>query len=292
MATRNALGKGLGALIEDYDPQEKQEVEIMPMNEINIDDIDVNPYQPRKNFNQETLEELSQSIKKLGVIQPITVRKTDDNKFQLIAGERRLRASSLGGLKTIPAYVRTADDPALLELSLVENIQREDLDAIEVALSYQRLIEECSLTQENMSERVGKKRSTVTNYLRLLKLPPDIQFGIRQKLITMGHARSLINIEAPKDQVKIYQRIIKEGLSVRRTEEIIRDLGKENKPVEKKASPQIPDEYNELKDHLARRFNAGVDLKISPKGAGKIIISFKTNDELERIMEILDKTNA
>ncbi len=292
MASRNALGKGLGALIEDYDSHEKQEVEIMPMNEININDIDVNPYQPRKNFNQETLEELSQSIKKLGVIQPITVRKTDDNKYQLIAGERRLRASSLAGIETIPAYIRTVDDPSLLELSLVENIQREDLDAIEVALSYQRLIDECNLTQENMSERVGKKRSTVTNYLRLLKLPPDIQFGIRQQLISMGHARALINIENPKDQIKTYQRIIKEGLSVRRTEEIIRDIGKENKPVEKKETPRIPEEYNDLKDHLTRRFNAGVDLKINHKGAGKIIISFNSNDDLERIMEILDKTNA
>ncbi len=291
MAQRNALGKGLGALIEDYDSQESQDVQVRPTNEININDIDVNPYQPRKHFDQEALEELSQSIKGLGVIQPITVRQVDKNKFQLIAGERRLRASSLAGLKTIPAYVKTVDDPSLLELSLVENIQREDLDAIEVALSYQRLIDECDLTQESMSERIGKKRSTVTNYLRLLKLPPDIQFGIRQRQISMGHARALINIEHPKDQIKIYQQIIKEGLSVRKTEEVIRNLGKEEKPPEKNPQAGIPEEYNELKNHIAQHFNTGVDLKINNKGAGKIIISFKSNDDLERIMGILDKTN-
>lgn len=222
MAKRNALGRGLGALIDDAG--QEHIVTADAVNEIDIDKIEANPFQPRTAFNEESLEELARSIKELGIIQPITVRNIDDHKFQLTSGERRLRAAQLAGLTKIPAYIRFADDQGMLEMALVENIQREDLDAIEVAISYQRLIEECKLTQESMSDRVGKKRSTISNYLRLLKLPAEIQLGIRDKQISMGHARALVNIENEKTQLDIYYKIIDEGLSVRKTEDIIRDV--------------------------------------------------------------------
>ena len=228
MSKKMALGKGLGALIDDAsDPTrnqdfrtEKQVVSEL-VNEIEVDKIDVNPYQPRTQFDEEALKELADSISKLGVIQPLTVRAVD-GRFQLISGERRLRAAKLAGLKTIPVFIRTADDQGMLEMALVENIQREDLNAIEVAISYQRLIEECNLTQETLSERVGKKRATISNYLRLLKLPAEIQLGISQNLISMGHARALITIEDPKIQLDIYHQTINEGLSVRKVEELVR----------------------------------------------------------------------
>ena len=286
MAKRNALGRGLGALIDDAGMEHI--VTADAVNEIDIDRIEANPFQPRTIFNEESLEELARSIKELGIIQPITVRNLNDHKFQLISGERRLRAAQMAGLKKIPAYIRFADDQGMLEMALVENIQREDLDAIEVAISYQRLIEECKLTQESMSERVGKKRSTISNYLRLLKLPAEIQLGIRDKQITMGHARALVNIDSENTQLKIYYKIIDEGLSVRKTEDIIRDVNtpKSNGNKEK---VRLPEEYEQLKKHLADYFNAAIDFKRNNKGSGKIVIPFKSDEDLERIMGIIDK---
>ena len=213
MARRNALGRGLGALIDDADNRMEHGSSI---NEIPIENIEANPFQPRTKFDETALNELAASIKEIGIIQPITLRKTDDNKYQIIAGERRFRASKIAGLKTVPAYVRVAEDNGMLEMALIENIQREDLDAIEVALSYQRLIEECQLTQETLSDRVGKKRSTIANYLRLLRLPTIIQKGIIDKVITMGHARALVNILNTEDQLSVYNQVLAEELSVRK----------------------------------------------------------------------------
>ncbi len=286
MAKRNALGRGLGALIDDAG--QEHIVTADAVNEIDIDKIEANPFQPRTAFNEESLEELARSIKELGIIQPITVRTIENHKFQLISGERRLRAAQLAGLTKIPAYIRFADDQGMLEMALVENIQREDLDAIEVAISYQRLIEECKLTQESMSDRVGKKRSTISNYLRLLKLPAEIQLGIRDKQISMGHARALVNIENEKTKLDIYYKIIDEGLSVRKTEDIIRDVNtpKTNGTNEK---VRLPEEYEQLKKHLTDHFNASIDFKRNNKGSGKIVIPFKSDEDLERIMGIIDK---
>ena len=272
MAKRNALGKGLGALIEDAGHDNNYQVDAV--NEITLDKIEVNPYQPRTTFDETALNELASSIKEIGVIQPITVRKINENKFQLITGERRFRAAKIAGIHKMPAFIRTADDQAMLEMALVENIQREDLDAIEVAISYQRLIEECDLTQENLSGRVGKKRATISNYLRLLKLPAEIQLGIRDHKISMGHARALINIEDPDQQLQAYYRIVDEGLSVRATEELIRNLNqsqgkKNNSPRAKK---ELPEEYRQLKDHLASHFNTKIDFKRNDNGKGKIVI--------------------
>lgn len=286
MAKRNALGKGLGALIEDAGNDQGHHVD--SVNEIEISKIEVNPYQPRTNFNEEALSELASSIKEIGVIQPITVRKINEEKYQLITGERRFRASKMAGIKKIPAFIRVADDQAMLEMALVENIQREDLDAIEVAISYQRLIEECKLTQENLSGRVGKKRTTISNYLRLLKLPAEIQLGIRDKRISMGHARALINIDDPEKQLKTYYRIIDEGLSVRKTEEVIRQVNEKAKTAKTKNNKaKLPEEYKQLKEHLADRFNTNIDFKRNDNGRGKIIIPFKSDKDLERIMAIL-----
>ena len=286
MAKRNALGRGLGALIDDAGLEHI--VTADAVNEIYIDRIEANPFQPRSVFNEESLEELAQSIKELGIIQPITVRNLDDHKFQLISGERRLRAAQMAGLKKIPAFIRFADDQGMLEMALVENIQREDLDAIEIAISFQRLIEECKLTQESMSERAGKKRSTISNYLRLLKLPAEIQLGIRDKQITMGHARALVNINNEKIQLNIYYKVIDEGLSVRKTEDIIRDVNtpKVNGTKEK---VRLPEEYEQLKKHLAEHFDAAINFNRNNKGSGKIVIPFKSDEDLERIMGIIDK---
>ena len=287
-AKRNALGKGLGALIEDSEKILENDENI---SEINISFIDVNPFQPRTQFDEESLNELSNSIKKLGIIQPITVRKINKRKYQLITGERRLRASKLAGLTQIPAYVRTADDQAMLELSLVENIQREDLNAIEVAISYQRLIEECKLTQEVLSDRVGKKRSTITNYLRLLKLPGEIQLGIRSKYISMGHARALVNIEDTKNQLKIFRKIIEKGLSVHKVEDLVRDLTNSSNGNKLNKSGNNNEEYVQLQEHLSNFFNTQIDFKRNLKGKGKIIIPFKSDEDLERIVGIFDKLN-
>lgn len=285
VAKKNVLGRGLGALIEDAEVKPAASI-----NEIPIDQIGTNPFQPREHFDDDALIELANSIRELGIIQPITVRQIADKQYQLITGERRFRASKMVGLKTIPAYVRKADDQAMLEMALVENIQREDLDAIEVAISYQRLIDECKLTQENLSDRVGKKRSTVSNYLRLLKLPAAIQLGIRNRDVSMGHARALINVEDPSRQLNIYQKIVDSGLSVRQTEELVRG-DKTKKPAKKKEKNTSPEEYAKLKDQLSRYFSSPVDFKRNAYGKGSIIIPFDSDEDLERIIGFLDRLN-
>jgi len=298
MAKRNALGKGLGALIESGEENAESVKELAPevegVNEVPVEFIEANPYQPRSNFDEEALAELAESIQQLGIIQPLTLREIGENKYQIIAGERRWRASKLAGLETVPAFIRTANDQGMLEMALVENIQREDLDSIEVAISYQRLIDECKLTQENLGTRVGKKRATVTNYLRLLKLPAEIQLGIRARKLTMGHARALVNIESEDDQLQIFYQIIEDDLSVRKVEELVKQL-KEPKPesteAENKPSSgkqEIPAEYMELKDQLAEFFKTKIDFKRNNNGSGKIVIPFKTDEELERIIATLD----
>ncbi len=292
MAKRNALGRGLGALIDGADAVRDFGPSI---SEIPVENIEANPFQPRTKFDESALKELSVSIKELGIIQPITLRMVAENKYQIIAGERRFRASKIAGLKTIPAYVRLAEDEGMLEMALVENIQREDLDAIEVALSYQRLIEECKLTQETLSDRVGKKRSTISNYLRLLRLPAVIQKGLIDKSISMGHARAIVNIENTEDQLTVYELILAEELSVRKVEELVRNLSKELEKVEQNkgaSKEKFPEEYGELKSHLSKFFNTKVDFSLSNKGKGKIVIPFSSAKDLERIMGILDKLKS
>ncbi len=288
MVQKNALGRGLGALIEDAN--QGKMAPAAAINEISIDKIGMNPYQPRKNFNEESLQELASSIREIGIIQPITVRKVNGDAYQLITGERRFKAAIIAGMDTIPAYVRVAQDHNMLEMALVENIQREDLDSIEVAISYQRLIEEVSLTQENLSERVGKKRSTISNYLRLLKLPAEIQLGIRDRLISMGHARALVNIPDPNVQLEIYQKIIKDDLSVRKVEELVRRNNNARGPRQttEKHGEQVS-EYGELKEHLSRFFEAEVEFRRNNKGSGRIVIPFASDQDLERILALLDR---
>lgn len=290
MAKKSSLGRGLDALIADNSTTQQTDNSLIK--EIDLSKIETNPYQPRKHFDEDALNELAESIKLLGIIQPITLRKVEgENKYQLISGERRYRASKIAKLETIPAYVRTADDQGMMEMALVENIQREDLDAIEVALSFQQLITECKLTQEILSERVGKKRSTVTNYLRLLKLPPKIQLGIKTRSISMGHAKAIINIEDNDTQLMVFEQILKYNFSVRKTEEVVRELneggGKNNKT--KKTKAKAPKEYKVLETHLSNHFNSKVDFKINDNGKGKIVIDFKSTEDLERIIEIIDK---
>ncbi len=292
MAKRHALGRGLGALIDDSATMGPQTATLI--DEIEISMIETNPWQPRTTFDEEALIELSNSIREVGIIQPLTLRKISENKYQIIAGERRFRASKMAGLTRIPAYIRESDDSNMLELALIENIQREDLDAIEVAVSYQRLIDECSLTQENLGERVGKKRSTVTNYLRLLKLPALIQKAIREREITMGHARAIINVEDPETQIMLFKQIVKYDFSVRKIEEIVRKInneGEEKKPEKTIKIPKFPEEYDELKKHLSKHFESEVDFKMNNKGKGKIVIPFKSEKDLERIIGVLDKLN-
>lgn len=295
MAKKSALGRGLGALIDGANDAPQIIEASSAINEIEISKIVANPYQPRTKFDEEALNELATSIKEIGIIQPITLRKIDDDQYQIIAGERRFRASKLAGLTSIPAFVRTADDEAMLEMALVENIQREDLDAIEIALSYQRLIDECKLTQESLSDRVGKKRSTVTNYLRLLKLPARIQKGIVEKNISMGHARALVNIQDSEMQLMIYDEIIKNEFSVRRVEEIVRNYNENAdsfQPTEKVKSQKFPTEYQDLHSHLSKHFQSKVDFRMDQTGKGKIIIPFASTKDLERILGILDKLDA
>ncbi len=294
MAKKNVLGRGLGALIDGADTYSAKEVS-SSINEIEISKIVANPYQPRTKFDEEALNELAASIKEIGIIQPITLRMIDVDQYQIIAGERRFRASKIAGLTAIPAYIRTADDEGMLEMALIENIQREDLDAIEIALSYQRLIDECKLTQEDLSDRVGKKRSTVTNYLRLLKLPARIQKGIVEKNITMGHARALVNIKDTEMQLMIYDEIIKNEFSVRRVEEIVRNYNEDNnsfQPEEKVKNPKFPNEYADLNNHLSKYFQSNIDFRMDQSGKGKITIPFSSTKDLERILGILDQLDA
>lgn len=292
MAKRHALGRGLGALIDDSNTVSTQTSTLT--DEVEIDMIETNPWQPRTTFDEEALKDLSRSIKEVGIIQPLTLRKISENRYQIIAGERRFRASKMAGLTKVPAYIRESEDSNMLELALIENIQREDLDAIEVAVSYQRLLEECKLTQEDLSERVGKKRSTVTNYLRLLKLPAVIQKAIREHEISMGHARAIINIDDSDTQIMLYKQISKYDFSVRKIEEIVRKINNESEENKAKPAiklPKFPEEYEELKKHLSKHFTSNVDFKMNNKGKGKIVIPFDSEKDLERIIGVLDKLN-
>lgn len=293
MIKKNALGRGLGALIDGVE-KEVLEKKVEANLDIAVDSIEANPFQPRSNFDEQSLGELAESIKKLGIVQPLTVRETSPGRYQLIAGERRLRAARLAGLERVPAYIRTADDQAMLELALVENIQREDLDAVEVAISFQRLIEECRLTQEKLSERVGKQRSTVANYLRLLKLPAEIQLGIRNKQLMMGHARALISIEDEKKQIGVYYKIIDGELSVRQAEEIVRHVqaGSATDPQKTERKKKLNQDFGKLTEHLNNLFSAKVNFRINENGKGKIVIPFDDSEEMERILGVFDRLTS
>jgi ParB family chromosome partitioning protein len=292
MTKKNALGRGLGALIDGVE-KEILEKKVEPNMDISLDSIDGNPFQPRTHFDEQAMEELAGSIRKLGIVQPLTVRETGNGRYQLIAGERRLRAARMAGLTHVPSYIRTADDQAMLELALVENIQREDLDAIEVAISFQRLIEECRLTQEQLSDRVGKQRSTIANYLRLLRLPAEIQLGIRNKHVMMGHARTLVNIENPKTQMDVYYRIIDGDLSVRQVEELVRMLQTEKikDPAKRERKKKLNEDFVQLSEHLNRIFSTRVNFRINEQGKGKIVIPFENPEEMERILGVFDRLN-
>lgn len=293
MTKKNALGRGLGALIDGVE-KEILEKKVEANQDIDVDSIDGNPFQPRTSFDEQSLEELAISIRKLGIVQPLTVRESGGGRYQLIAGERRLRAAKMAGLSHVPAFIRTADDQAMLELALVENIQREDLDAVEVAISFQRLIEECRLTQEQLSERVGKQRSTVANYLRLLKLPAEIQLGMKNKQLTMGHARTLVNIEDPKKQISVYYKIIDGELSVRQAEELVRNLQSEKTrdPEKLERKKKLNQDFEQLSAHLKSIFSANVNFRINEQGKGKIVIAFEDPEEMERILGIFDRLNS
>ena len=282
-----ALGRGLDALISNEDVTTQGSSSI---NEIAIDKIVANPNQPRREMDEEALQELSQSIQAIGIIQPITLRQMDDGTYQIIAGERRWRASKLAGLTSIPAYVRTASDEKMMQMALVENIQREDLNAIEVALTFKKLIEQYNLTQEQLSTRIGKKRATIANFLRLLKLPAEVQLGLRDRRVDMGHARALLAIDDPKMQLNIYNEILKKGLSVRQVEELAKTL-KEARPTEKPSAPgnSISKEYELLKNHLSTTFHTKVQFSCDKAGKGKITFPFKNEEELERLITIFDR---
>ncbi len=292
---KQALGRGLSALLKDPENEIKSVADknadkvVGNIIELDIESIEINPFQPRTNFNEDTLQELAKSIKELGVIQPITVRKLDFNKYQLISGERRLRASKLIGLKTIPAYIRLANDNESLVMALVENIQRHDLDPIEVAISYQRLIEEINLTQEELSERVGKKRSTITNYLRLLKLDPIIQTGMRDGFISMGHGRALINIENQDIQSDIYHKVVTQNLSVRETESLVKNYQDSLKPKAAKTNKGNSFEIKDAeKKTFANYFGTKVDVKVAGNGKGKITIPFHSEEDFNRILKLIN----
>jgi ParB family chromosome partitioning protein len=292
---KQALGRGLSALLKDpsndiLSVQDKNADKVIGnIIELDTDFIEVNPFQPRTNFSEESLRELASSIKELGIIQPITVRKLGFNKYQLVSGERRFRASKLIGLETIPAYIRIANDQELLEMALVENIQRQDLDPIEIALSYQRLIEEINLTQEQMSERVGKKRSTIANYLRLLKLDPIIQTGMRDGFISMGHGRALITVEDPTIQLDIYGKVLSNELSVRETENLVRNFSttQEVKVVPKKEEGALPNYIKDGVGAFSEYFGQKIDVKVSKNGKGKITIPFHSEEDFNRIKKLV-----
>ncbi len=291
---KQALGRGLSALLKDPENDitaigdKNADKVVGNIIELDIDAIAINPFQPRTNFNEEQLQELASSIKELGLIQPITVRKLEFNKYQLISGERRLRASRLVGLTTVPAYIRIANDNESLVMALVENIQRHDLDPIEIALSYQRLIDEIQLTQEQMSERVGKKRSTIANYLRLLKLDPIIQTGIRDGFISMGHGRAIINIEDLDVQTDIYQKIVSQNLSVRETEALVKNYQESLKPAAAKAKKgstfAVADEQ---KKAFTDFFGTKIEVKVAGSGKGKITIPFHSEEDFNRIIKLI-----
>jgi len=286
----NALGRGLDALIstESVRPQGSSTI-----NEIPLEQIEPNPNQPRREFDEDALQELANSINEIGIIQPITLRQVEDNKFQIIAGERRWRASQLAGLQAIPAYIRTIKDESIMELALVENIQREDLNAIEIALAYEHLLSAEGMTQERVSERVGKSRTAITNYLRLLKLPAQVQMALQKKEIDMGHARALLAIDSPSLQIKLFREIQKHGYSVRKVEELAQklkngeDLKSGKKTIATKAA--MPEEVTRIRQRLSEFLDTKVQMTCSPKGKGKISIPFANEEELARIMAAFDK---
>ena len=286
----NALGRGLDALISTESVRTGGSSTI---NEIAIDQIEPNPNQPRREFDEEALAELATSIREIGIIQPITLRQVAENKFQIIAGERRWRASQLAGLRAIPAYIRTIKDENVMEMALVENIQREDLKAIEIALAYEHLLENTGMTQEKVSERVGKSRTAITNYLRLLKLPAQVQMALQKKEIDMGHARALLSLDSPSLQIKLFKEIQKNGYSVRKVEEMVQQLnnGDDIQTAKKKieAKAKLPEEFNVLKERLGKFLNTKIQMTCSPKGKGKITIPFANEEELEHIMAAFDK---
>lgn len=292
---KKSLGKGLSALLEDSETditskyQKDADRTIGSVSEIGLDSIQPNPFQPRQGFDEEALSELADSVREHGVIQPITVRKMGYDQYQIVSGERRFRAAQEAGLETIPAYIKVANDQTMLEMALVENLQRENLDAIEVAVSYQRLIEECQETQESVSKKVGKKRATVTNYLRLLKLPEEIQSSIREGKISMGHARALINIEDDGVRLRIHQRILQEELSVRKTEALIQKL-EEEEPKEEapKDKASLSSKEQETLETLNRRMGDRVKLKKEGSGKGRIVIDYGSQEDLDRIIDALE----
>ena len=292
MSKKSALGRGLSALIETVEVSTSGS---LSMSEIEIANIEANPNQPRTVFDKEALAELAASIEQLGVIQPITLRKISDNKYQIISGERRFRASKMAGLQSIPAYVKEVSDNAAIEMmALIENIQREDLNALEIALSFQKLIEEYKLTQDQLSDKVGKKRATVSNYLRLLRLPAAIQMALKNKELDMGHARALISINEPEKQLLVYGKIIDEGLSVRKVEELVRNINAGENSIEVKAEnnavPKSDDNeiFAVMEAKLGKFFNTKVQFSANKKGKGKITIPFSSEEDLERIIEIFD----
>ena len=298
---KKALGLGIKALLNNIDEELKATADAMPAStgkpapataavggRIPIDQIEVNPKQPRHDFDEKALKELSESIALHDIIQPITVSKMANGKYRLISGERRFRASKMAGLKDIPAYVRTADDQELLEMALLENLQRENLNAIEISLSYKRLMDECSLTQEQVAERMKKERSTVANYLRLLKLPPDIQKSVRDGSLTMGHARAIIGLENVEDQLYVYRETSQKGLSVRQVEQLVKNMMQERKPAEKEVPvAKLPPAYKRIEDNMASHFATRVMLNRKKNGKGSIQIEFYNDEDLERIMDAM-----
>lgn len=301
------LGRGLDAILGDND--NLNEPKRTPVGYINkevagtsahqnagdvlripVDEIEPNPYQPRMAFDNESLEELADSIRTFGLIQPITVRKKSDGRYQIISGERRYKACRLVGMDMIPAYIREANDQGMLEMAIVENIQRQDLDPIEVAMSYQRLIDECSLTQEEMADRVGKKRTSVTNYLRLLKLPAKVQHDIKVGLVSVGHAKVLLGVEDPKTQELLCNLVINNGMSVRQLEEKVRLLGKQKQPKQK-TSAELPDEYYRVLEHMGKFFENSISLKRSESGKGTMTIRFSSDEEIRKFLQALEDKN-
>ena len=294
---KNVLGRGLSALLEDINTDITLKGENTPdaapvagnISSLPLEKIEANPFQPRSDFEEHALNELADSIREQGIIQPITVRKMGYDKYQIISGERRFRASHLAGLKSIPAYIRIANDQAMLEMSLVENIQRENLNAIEIGISYKRLVDECSLSQDDVSKRVGKERSTVTNYIRLLKLPPQIQVAVRDNIISMGHARAIVSIDDPVQQLAIFHQIMSKQMSVRDTESMVRKSpGKKPKKNPDTATGNLPFEFRKIQNVLTSQLESKVEIKLSGKKSGKIIIPFDSSDDLNRILEKLN----
>ncbi|MFI5171824.1 MAG: ParB/RepB/Spo0J family partition protein [Chitinophagales bacterium] len=291
---KSDLGKGIRALLESMDADasidlndKKSNKELSVTNTVLLDHIEINPFQPRADFDEIALKELSDSIKIHGIIQPVTLRNIGTNKFQLIAGERRVRAAKMAGLKEVPAFIRATNDQEMLEIALIENIQREDLNAMEIAIHFRRLLDECNLTHEALAERVGKNRTTVTNFLRLLKLPPDIQRGLKEKKITMGHARAIINLDDPIAQISLYKEIIEKNLSVREVELAVRNYQNKKSPA-KKTAATVPFEIRKIQDEMASHLSTRVQIKRTTQGKGEIIISFFSDDDLFRLKEIIE----